>query len=141
MALFGSELNWYTDIFSVYRNIEETTNGLTTASRKLISKDNKGRIYRRSSPSINRTNQGGQYTMSDNLACPISVDIREGDEIRVIRGYLIGKNTNKVDVYIAGKPADYYVPFGGITPDLEHKQVVLESQNISGAEYVLEDSK
>ena len=136
MSLFNNSFNWYTDIFSVYRNTETTINGLTKAKRQLISKDNRGRIYRRSSPSLNRTNQASQYTMNDNLVCDINIDIQSGDEIRVIRGYFLGKNIDKVDVYIAGVPADYYVPFGGVSPDLEHKQIVLQSENISGAVYV-----
>lgn len=136
MALFGNEGIWYTDIFSVYRNKETTKNGVTNFERQKISEKNFGRIYRKSSPSLNRTQQAAEYSINDNLICPISVDIQAGDEIQVIRGYRLGKNKNKIDKYIAGVPVDYYEPFGGVSPLLEHKQIPLQYEGVAGVEDV-----
>lgn len=132
--MFNNTISWFTDIFSVYRQTKVEKYGITTYDRVLISKDNKGRIYRKSSPSLQNKETASELHITDKLICDINIDIEAGDEIRVLRGYLIGKNTKeKADIYIAGLPSDYYMPVGGINVDLEHKEVELQNTLRSGA--------
>lgn len=130
--MYNNTSLWYTDIFSVYRNIKTEKLGVTSTERKLISKDNPCRIYRKSKPSLNNSPQAAELQISDSLICDIKVDIEAGDEIRVIRGYKINKNKDKADIYIAGLPVDYYTPIGGANPDIQHKEVDLQNTLRSG---------
>lgn len=128
--MYNNTANWYTDKFSVYRNLITETMGVSDTKRKLISKDNFGRIYRKSKPSLNTTPQAAQLQITDSLICDIDVDIKAGDEIWVLRGWSINKIKNEkkqVNIYIAGEPVDYYTPYGGVSPDISHKEVQLQN--------------
>ena len=132
--MYNNTANWYTDLFAVYRNIKNEKLGVTNTERKLISKDNKCRIYRKSKPSLNTTPQAAELSISDSLICDINIDIKAGDEIRVIRGYFINRNKDKeANIYIAGLPVDYYTPYGGQSPDIQHKELIIQNTLRTGA--------
>ena len=126
--MYNNTANWYTDLFSVYRNTINEKMGVITTERKLISKDNRCRIYRKSKPSLSPSPQAAELSISDSMICDINIDIEAGDEIRVIRGYFINRNKEeKANIYIAGLAVDYYTPYGGIAPDIQHKEVILQN--------------
>lgn len=138
--MYNTTSLWYTDIFNIYRNIKTIKSGITKTSRKLISENNIGRIYRKSNASINSNIQASELQITESLICNIDIDIEAGDEIRVIRGYKINKNKTKVDIYIAGQPVDYYTPYGGVSPDVAHKQVSLTNTLRTGAYYATKET-
>ena len=125
--MLNNTYQWYTDLFNVYRVQQITNLGITTDKRILVTENQRGRIYRKSGSQLNNQLQAAELTINDNLMCNIDVDIKAGDLIEVSRGYFIGKFNGNKEQYIAGEPVDYYVPFGGISPDLEHKQVQLQN--------------
>ena len=134
--MYNNTRAWFTDLFKVYRTEQVTKLGVTeNTQRVLISKNNQGRIYRKSSPSLNNNPQASELLFNDQLMCDTDVDIKAGDEIVVLRGYFIGKTHEGEEgkVYIAGEPADYYTPFGGVAPDVAHKQVPLQNTTRSEA--------
>lgn len=132
--MYNATKQWYTDLFKVFRSVQVDKLGVTENTKRiLISKDNCGRVYRKSSPNLTNNPQASELSFNDQLMCETDLDIRAGDEIVVLRGYFIGKCNNEGDVYIAGEPADYYTPFGGVAPDVEHKQVPLQKQRRSEA--------
>lgn len=132
--MYNATRLWYTDLFKVYRSIQKTKLGVTmNEERVLIASGCRGRIYRKSSPSLNNNPQASELQFNDQLMCDTDIDIKAGDEIVVWRGYHIGRATKEGQVYIAGMPADYYVPFGGVAPDVEHKQVPLQNTQRSEA--------
>lgn len=138
--MYNNTRAWYTDLFKVYRSQQETKLGVTgNMQRVLISKNNRGRIYRKSSPSLQTSPQASELQFNDQLMCDTELDIRAGDEIVVLRGFFIGKchENDNGQVYIAGEPADYYTPFGGVAPDVEHKQVPLQNTQRSEAYAVI----
>ena len=62
------------------------------------------------------------------MAVDVNEDIQTGDELLVISGGNICK-ANEPRRYFAGEPADYYEPFGGAMPDLQHKQIALSGES------------
>lgn len=125
--MLNNTYQWYTDLFNVYRVQQITNLGITTDKRILVTENQRGRIYRKSGSQLNNQLQAAELNINDNLMCDINVDIKAGDLIEVSRGYFIGKFNGNKEQYIAGEPVDYYIPFGGISPDLEHKQVQLQN--------------
>lgn len=125
--MFNNSQNWYTDLFSVYRNEIVEKMGVSNTNRVLVSKNNYGRIYRKSNASLNPSPQAAELSINESLITDINIDIKAGDELHVIRGYRINKNKDKCDVYIAGQPVDYYTPFGGVSPDIQHKQIAIQN--------------
>lgn len=125
--MLNNTYQWYTDLFNVYRVQQVTNLGITTDKRILVTENQRGRIYRKSGSQLNNQLQAAELNINDNLVCDINIDIKAGDLIEVSRGYFIGKFNGNKEQYIAGEPVDYYVPFGGISPDLEHKQVQLQN--------------
>lgn len=125
--MLNNTYQWYTDLFNVYRVQQVTNLGITTDKRILVTENQRGRIYRKSGSQLNNQLQAAELNINDNLVCDINVDIKAGDLIEVSRGYFIGKFNGNKEQYIAGEPVDYYIPFGGISPDLEHKQVQLQN--------------
>ena len=67
----------------------------------------------------------------EKLACDLSVDIRAGDELEVIRGGNLG-HASRPERYFAGAPASYYDPVGGALTGLQHKEVGLLRDVIIG---------
>lgn len=140
--MYNATRLWYTDLFKVYRSMQKTKLGVTmNEERILIASGCRGRIYRKSSPSLNNNPQASELAFNDQLMCDVEIDIKAGDEIVVWRGYHIGKSTEEGQVYIAGQPADYYVPFGGVKPDVEHKQVPLQNTQRSEAYVKISDEQ
>lgn len=125
--MLNNTYQWYTDLFNVYRVQQVTNLGITTDKRILVTENQRGRIYRKSGSQLNNQLQAAELNINDNLVCDINIDIKAGDLIEVSRGYFIGKFNGNKEQYIAGEPVDYYIPFGGISPDLEHKQVQLQN--------------
>lgn len=66
---------------------------------------------------------------SEEMACDLSVDIRAGDELIIVRGGALG-HSNTPERYFAGAPVDYYDPVGGALTGLQHKEVGLLRDNI-----------
>lgn len=116
--------NWYTDLMTVYRRENYTDGNLTKQRRVLVKENIPCRIYRSSNPQTKFTTTYPSVTNNDMLACSTNEDIRAGDEIRVTRGARI-TGTGNTTQYYAGDPTDYFEPFGGRRPRLDHKQVPL----------------
>lgn len=132
--MYNATRLWYTDLFNVYRtSIKNKFGVVENSERVLIASGCRGRIYRKSSPSLNNNPQAAELSIDEQLMCDIDIDIQAGDELIIWRGYYIGKSQLEGQTYIAGKPADYFVPFGGVSPDVEHKQVPLQNTERSGA--------
>lgn len=136
MSLFGNAEDWYTDSFNVYRVIQTVEKGVTINKRKLISENNLGRIYFRKSNPLKSKGEVDVYSqIEDMLSCDTEIDIKEGDELEVKRGYLIGKWNGIIDKYLTGRATDYNIPFGGISPNLDHKEVSVQWINRNEASY------
>lgn len=114
---------WYTDTFSVYREEEYTQGNIDKKRRITVSTGNLGRVYKTGHSKTNMTTTASEMVMNDMLACDVSLDIQEGDEIVVVRGGKLGGVQEMT--YFTGQPQDYFEPFGGVVPGLRHKQVPL----------------
>lgn len=68
---------------------------------------------------------------SEKMSCDLSVDIRAGDEILIVRGGNLG-HANKPERYFTGNPVQYYDPVGGALTGLQHKEVGLLMDNVIG---------
>lgn len=120
--------NWYTDLVTVWRT-ESYKEGNTTKQRRVLVKENiPCRVYRNSNPSVTMKDTASQVTRADMMAVGVNEDIKTGDELLVIRGGNIGK-ASEPRRYFAGEPVDYYEPFGGAVPDLQHKQIALSGES------------
>ena len=124
--MFGS---WYTDTVDVYRVVGSSTGNLNLQQRSKVLSAIPCRIYntQKGGPSMRDT--AARVTSSDKLACDAAVDIREGDELRVIRGGALRKK-NPEERYFAGNPQRYYDPVGGELTGLEHMEVGLLMQEV-----------
>lgn len=119
--------NWYTDTFDVYRETSTTVNNLASNSRNLLYTGVYGRIFNTSSKSPSMKQTAADVTRDLKLACDNSVDIRAGDELIITRGGKLGQNTQKMRAF-AGEPNQYYEPFGGVVPRLDHQEIPLLNQ-------------
>lgn len=122
--------DWYTDLFTVERQVETKDGALTKKTWQTIVSDLKGRRYMGggSTPRLNQT--AADSSQTHKLACATSVDIREGDRITITVGAGLG-HTDEIFQAFAGSPHNYYEPFGGIAPQLDHKEVeLLEEKRI-----------
>ena len=61
---------------------------------------------------------------TQKIALDNSVDIRSGDELRIVRGGVLGK-CDGVLLAFAETPHKFYEPFGAVIPGLAHQEVVL----------------
>lgn len=120
--------NWYTDLVTIWRNESYKEGNTTKQRRKLIKENVPCRVYRNSNPSVAMKDTAAQVTRADMMAIDVDEDIQTGDELLVIRGGGLGK-TNEAKRYFAGEPAEYYEPFGGAMPDLQHKQIALSGES------------
>lgn len=116
---------WYSDSADIYRTSNFIIGNIDKKTRQLIQSNIPCRIFRSSKPATKMTTTASEYTPFDSLACETSVDIRAGDEIIVSRGINLGYADTNPSRYFAGDPTDYYEPFGGVMPDLAHKEVPL----------------
>lgn len=120
---------WYTDKFDVYRVIQTTNeHNVTSNERKLISENNRGRIYRKTIQTLDQTEQISRSLVNDFLACDVKLDIQPGDEIEVKKGFYVKKTPPIVndEKYIVGIVGNFLSPFGGKKPDLTHKECSLQ---------------
>lgn len=121
--------NWYTDTVSIYRASDTKVGNVTKKQRNLVAEHIPCRMYsvKKSGPSMRGT--AAQSISDDKLSCDISVDIKAGDELQVIRGGGLGMK-NQSERYFAGKPQKYHDPVGGALSGLEHQEIGLLMENI-----------
>jgi len=100
--------NWYTDMATIKRVESDVEGAITKQGRTITVAENVPcRVYRNSNPPTVMKDTAAQVSPSDMLACDISVDIKAGDEILVVRGGGLGY-TNAPSRYFAGDPTPYY---------------------------------
>lgn len=127
-ALFAG---WYTDTVDIYRVTSHKTGNIDTQSRDPVYTGIPCRIYSSQKNGPNMTDNAARAQSTDKLSCDLSIDIRAGDELLVIRGGNLGIE-NEPERYFAGNPQKYYDPVGGALTGLEHQEVGLLMQNIIG---------
>lgn len=121
---------WYTDTVDIYRVVPVKDGHLTKQERQ---KQNKAlipcRIYssKRDGPIMGGT--AAKERSMEKMACDLSVDIKAGDELRIVRGGNLGY-ANQEERYFAGGPQRYYDPIGGALTGLEHQAVGLLKEEI-----------
>ncbi len=123
--------DWYTDTVIVMRISSTKTGNISREGRNQVNQEPiPCRIY-----STNLQGMNPQYTAAvdrhtDKLACDVNADIKEGDELIVTRGGLVGGTTT--ERYLAGKPQLFYDPVGMAHTGLDHMEVALLADNITG---------
>lgn len=126
MSLFGNSSIWYTDQFDVYRVIDKKNEkNITIQNKELLSKNNRGRIYKKTNSIINKDMSAGTYDLTENFITEINIDIKRGDYIKIRRGFYINKQYEEEIEYLVNGVVDYYEPFGGINANLQHKEIIL----------------
>lgn len=120
--------SWCTDTVEIYRVIPTTSGGLDTQTREKVG-ECRGRIYQSQKNSINTKDTAAEGRSEDKLAVPLGVDIRQGDELRIIRGGAIGYG-GPSERYFAGRPMPYYDPVGGLLTGLEHQEIGLMQREV-----------
>lgn len=121
---------WYTDTVDIYRVSAQKQGNVTRQERqKVNTAPVLCRIYSPKKGGPVMTDNASRERASEKLACDLSVDIRAGDELQVIRGGALG-HANQPERYVAGAPVAYYDPVGGGMTGLEHKEVGLLKDNI-----------
>ena len=120
--------SWYTDTVEIYRATSTTFGGLDTQTREKVG-ECRGRIYQSQKNSINTKDTAAEGRSEDKLAVPLGVDIRQGDELRIIRGGAIGYG-GPSERYFAGRPMPYYDPVGGLLTGLEHQEIGLMQREV-----------
>lgn len=115
---------FYTDLVTIYRQ-EDVDNGYVRETQEVIIAENvKCRIHKNPPTYTEATKANAEVLHDDKLSCDISVDIKEGDRLQVVRGGALGY-TKTTEIYIAGYPKIFYIPFGNRSPDLDHQEVPL----------------
>lgn len=129
--IFGNPIfaGWYTDTVDVYRVVNVTVGNVDTQERRQVGTAIRCRVHesQKNGPAMQDTAARMQST--DKLSCDVSVDIRAGDELFVIRGGALGRS-GEPERYFAGTPRRYYDPVGGALTGLEHMEVGLLMQNV-----------
>lgn len=124
--LFDNPLfeNWYTDTMSISRNVPCKVGNIDKKKREEVYKDIPCRVYssKRNGPSMSDT--AATATATDKVACDVSVDLKAGDMLMIVRGGLLGSN-REPERYFAGLPQPFYDPVGGVLSGLEHQEAVL----------------
>ena len=116
--------DWYTDKMDVYRTVNAKEGALTRKSRERVLENVPCRIYRPSARGPTMSQTAASYSGESKLACDNSVDIRAGDELRIVRGGMLGHSGGELR-FFAGRPEKYYEPFGAVMPGLAHQEVTL----------------
>lgn len=120
--IFG---NWYTDSVDIYRVVPVKKGNVTTQERqKQNTVPIPCRVYssKRSGPSMADT--GAKERSTEKMACDLTVNIRAGDELLILRGGSLGMKLDQVRYY-AGTPQLYHDPVGNALTGLEHQEVGL----------------
>lgn len=115
---------WYTDSMSISRIIDKENGNITKKVRQEIYKDVPCRIYstKRNGPTPGKT--AAMVNGTDKVACDVSVDLKAGDMLLIVRGGRLGIE-REPERYFCGKPQPYYDPVGGALSGLEHQEAVL----------------
>lgn len=116
-------LGWYTDTVEVFRVKPRKDGGLTVQEREKTG-DFKCRIYNSQKNGLGIKDTAARVSATDTMALPLNADVREGDELYVIRGGALG-NTGEPERYFAGRIMEYRDPVGGLLTGLQHKEVGL----------------
>ncbi len=116
--------NWYTDTVDILRTDPVQSGNLTKQERKAIAEKVPCRVYSTQIAGPSMGANAARMRSTEKLACAVSVDIKAGDELHVVRGGNLGK-TGLHERYFAGNPQDFYDPVGGALTGLEHKEVGL----------------
>ena len=127
--------DWYTDTVNVVRIATFKVGNISRESRSQVNQEPiPCRVYRTNLQGEipQRTSSVDRHT--DKLACDVNTDIREGDELIVTRGGLVGGTTT--ERYLAGKPQHFYDPVGMAHTGLDHLEVALLADNLSGSAWV-----
>lgn len=77
------------------------------------------------------TSTAAREQSAEEVACDLTVDIRAGDELQIVRGGNLG-HAGRPERYFAGEPVAYYDPVGGVLTGLQHKEAGLLKENIIG---------
>ena len=120
---------WYTDSMDVYRNVDVSSGNLDGKKRRLVQEKIPCRIYsvKKNGPRMRQT--AAMTDSIDKLACDLSVEIKAGDELHVVRGGMLGIQGDP-ERYFADRPHPYYDPVGGVLSGLEHQEVALLTEEI-----------
>lgn len=127
--------DWYTDTVNVVRIATSKVGNISRESRSQVNQEPiPCRVYRTNLQGEipQRTSSVDRHT--DKLACDVNTDIREGDELIVTRGGLVGGTIT--ERYLAGKPQRFYDPVGMAHTGLDHLEVALLADNLSGSAWV-----
>ena len=121
---------WYTDTVDIYRVLSRKDGYMTRQERQKVNQlPVSCRVYSPKKDGPAMTDNAARERSVEKLACDLTVDIRAGDELLVIRGGSLG-HANQPERYVAGAPVAYYDPVGGGMTGLEHKEVGLLKDNI-----------
>lgn len=123
--------SWYTDTVGIYRVEDVKVGNVTKKQRILKGEGLPCRIYsaKKDGPSMRDT--AARSVSAEKMACDLSVDIKAGDELQIIRGGGLGSK-NTAERYFAGSPQQYYDPVGGALSGLQHQEVGLLKENLIG---------
>ncbi len=123
---------WYTDTADIYRTAPVKEGNLTRQERRKVNTSPVPcRVYHpeKSPPAMEKP--AARERSAEKMACDLSVDIRAGDELFIVRGGNLG-HANKPERYFAGSPVQYYDPVAGALTGLQHKEVGLLMDNVIG---------
>jgi hypothetical protein len=123
---------WYTDTADIYRTAPVKEGNLTRQERRKVNASPVPcRVYHpeKSPPAMEKP--AARERSAEKMACDLSVDIRAGDELFIVRGGNLG-HANKPERYFAGSPVQYYDPVAGALTGLQHKEVGLLMDNVIG---------
>ena len=123
---------WYTDTADIYRTAPVKEGNLTRQERRTVNASPVPcRVYHpeKSPPAMEKP--AARERSAEKMACDLSVDIRAGDELFIVRGGNLG-HANKPERYFAGSPVQYYDPVAGALTGLQHKEVGLLMDNVIG---------
>lgn len=124
--------NWYTDTMDIYRTDTVTENNVSRQERRKVNRSPiPCRVYRPENEGPRMTSTAAREQSVEEIACDLTVDIRAGDELQIVRGGSLG-HAGRPERYFAGEPVAYYDPVGGILTGLQHKEVGLLKENIIG---------
>lgn len=116
---------WYTDTMDIYRVEAVQKNSVTVQERRKVNASPVPcRLYslQKNGPAMADT--GARARSEEKLACDLTVDLKQGDELMVVRGGNLGY-ANQPERYFAGTAWGYYDPVGGAMSGLQHQEVGL----------------
>lgn len=122
---------WYTDSMDVFRTVNSSDGNLTVQSREQVGFSIPCRVYAPDKSSPTMTDRASYGRGSEKVACGLTADIREGDELLITRGGALGHH-NTPERFFAGHPVKYYDPVGGAMTFIQHQEIGLIADNIIG---------